>query len=455
MPQTDVAELPAEMLAEVEALATAIGKAKEDVATLARLATLPALEYDRVREAEAKALGVRTATLDKLVDGHRRQAYADDGPDDAQGEAAVFEAVEPWPDPVDGDALLMDIIKTTKRYIVCSSETLVATALWCAAAWMVDRLTIAPILLVNAPERECGKTQLLTVVGKLVPHPMQVAGVTSAVLFRAVEKFQPTLLVDEIETVLTREAEDLRAMFNCGHSRDSAFVLRCTGDDHEPRKFGVFGFKAIAGINADRLAETVTSRSIIVQLRRKLPGEKTELLRHGTGAAEFATLRRKLARWAADNGDAVRDARPDMPAALGSREMDNWEHLFAIADIAGARFGEAARAAAIKLRTPADAVRSAGVELLADIEEIFQGKDVDRITMIELVNALIRDSEKPWATWRHGQPMTPRNLGKLLEPYGIKAVLMRVENMPPARGYGRAQFADAFSRYLHAAEAGD
>jgi putative DNA primase/helicase len=451
----DIINLRAEDLAGLESLAAAIGAARADTDTITRLAALPELEYDRVRESEAVALGVRVATLDRQVERCRKQAYAgnqDATPDDdTQGEQTIFEPVDPWPDPVDGAALLADTIKIIRRFVVCSPEALVATALWCMASWMVDKLTIAPILLISAPEPECGKSQLLTVVGRLTPRPLQVAGVTAAVLFRAVEKFSPTLLVDEIETVLTRDNEDLRAMFNAGHSRDSAFVIRCVGDDYCPRRFGVFGMKAVAGINADRLAETITSRSVIVQLRRKLPGEAVELLRHGTASADFAQLCRKLARWAADNGDTVRDARPAMPAALGARDQDNWEALTAIADLAGPQYGKAARASALKLHAAsAGNARSAGVELLADIEEVFQTKAVDRITMVELVNALINDSEKPWATWRRGQPMTPRTLGKLLDPYGIKAYSLRPSpGAPPVKGYELSQFADIFERYLH------
>src|SRR5690606_3376224 len=176
---------------------------------------------------------------------------------------SVFDDVARWDTPVDGAGLLAEMVRAIGQFIVCDGATKVAAALWCTAAWLADSVHASPLLLINAPEKACGKTQLLTVVGKLVPRPAQAAGISPSVLFRMIEKYHPTLLVDEIETVLTKEAEDLRGMVNASHTRDSAYVWRSVptpdGKDFEPRRFSVFGFKAVAGIRADRLAETVTS----------------------------------------------------------------------------------------------------------------------------------------------------------------------------------------------------
>ncbi len=263
--------------------------AETDEQAIERLAALSPMQYDRVRKAEAKRMGVQIGTLDRTVKHARGEAESE--------EAAPFENVEPWPDPVDGAELLTEIARTIRRFIICDPETVAAAALWCMASWLVDHVNVCPILLINAPEKACGKTQLLTVVGKLVPRPAQAAGISPSVLFRMIEKYKPTLLLDEIETVLTKEAEDLRGLLNAGHTRDSAFVWRsvAVGDDFEPKPFSVFGFKAIAGINADKLAETITSRAVVAQMRRKMPHETAERLRQAE-AGLFDDLRAKLAR---------------------------------------------------------------------------------------------------------------------------------------------------------------
>ncbi|MDC6286854.1 DNA primase, partial [Ralstonia solanacearum] len=180
--------------------------AETDEQAVERLASLSPMQYDRVRKAEAKRMGVQFGTLDRMVKDARGEA--------ASEEAAPFEDVEPWPEPVDGAELLSEIARSIRRFIICDPETIAATALWCVASWLADSVNVCPILLINAPEKACGKTQLLTVTGKLVPRPAQAAGISPSVLFRMIEKYKPTLLVDEIETVLTKEAEDLRGLMN-------------------------------------------------------------------------------------------------------------------------------------------------------------------------------------------------------------------------------------------------
>jgi len=430
---------------EVRTIARSIGRYEPtpsnpaDEQTIMRLAALAPIDYDRVRVEEAERLGIRVSTLDSLVAQAR-------GEEEESAGAALFPGVDSWPQPVDGTALLAEIADTIRRFIVCDEETVIATALWCAAAWLVDVVNVCPILLINAPEKACGKTQLLTVVGKLVPRALQSAGISPAAVYRVIEKYRPTLLVDEIETVL-RDNEELRGLFNAGHSRDSALVVRCVGDDFEPTAFRVFGFKAVAGINADRLAETVTSRAVVVQLRRKLPGENADRLR-AVDPGLFADLRAKLARWASDHTETIRTARPVLPDALGDRDQDNWEPLLAVADAVGDQWGDKARAAVLTLCGQAgDARRSAGAELLADIRAAFDVRKITRIAMADLLTTLTYDQESPWATWRHGQPMNARDLGKLLGRYGIKSKAVKICGESP-KGYDLDQFTDAFARYL-------
>ncbi|WP_069262688.1 DUF3631 domain-containing protein [Paraburkholderia nodosa] len=411
-----------------------------DDEAIARLAALPPMAYDRARKHEAAHLKVRPATLDLMV----RQARGDA----ETNEAAPFEEIEMWPEPVDGAALLDDIADTLARFVICDGEIMAAVALWCAASWLAESVGVCPILLINAPDKSCGKTLLLSLVGRLVPRPAQAASISPSVLFRMIEKYRPTLLVDEAETVLTKDAEDLRGLFNAGHTRDSAYVWRSVpvGDDFEPRRFRVFGFKALAGINADRLAETVTSRSIIATLRRKLPGEKIERLRHAEPDL-FDTLHAKLARWADDHAETARNARPELPDALGDRDQDNWEPLLTVADLAGGDWPELARTVALKLSGNGDASQSAGAELLDNIRDIFARLNVRRIAMADLLAELLIDDEAPWRTWNRGHEMTLRQLGKKLSEYGIRSQTVKIDYQSP-KGFKIEQFTDAFARYL-------
>lgn len=188
------------------------------------------------------------------------------------------------------------------------------------------------------------------VAGRLVLRRLPTANISAAALFRAVEAWAPTLLIDEADTFI-RDSDDLRGILNSGHTRELAFVIRTVGDDHEPRKFSTWGAKAIALIG--KLKDTLADRSIEVALKRKLPEERVERLRHADPEV-LHNLARRCVRWAMDHAEEIREARPSMPDALHDRAQDNWEPLLAIGDLAGGSWPKLARTAALALSRAVD-----------------------------------------------------------------------------------------------------
>lgn len=403
------------------------------------LASLSQIKYDLLRKGEAKRLGVQVKTLDSLVKDERLANEQDSSP---------FTDIEPWHEPIHPAQLLDEITYIIQRFIVLDKHQAQAATLWVAACWFVDVIQCAPIALINAPERACGKTQLLTVLAKLAPRTAQASGISPSVLFRMIEAYQPTLFIDEIETVL-KDNEELRGLINAGHTRDSAFVWRSVakGDDFEPKRFNVWGMKAVAGINAIKLAETVTSRSIVFELRRKTATESVERLRRAEMGL-FETQASKLARFANDYSQQVKDARPSLPDALGDRDQDNWEPLLQVATVAGGHWLDTATSAALKLAGTVQAPMSSTNELLADIQEIFEVRKTIRISTSDLISALCEDTEKSWATYNRGKPLSPRQLSTKLKDYGIASKDFRFGYDGVKKGYEAEQFNDAFSRYL-------
>ena len=161
----------------------------------------------------------------------------------------------------------------------------------------------------------------------------------------------------------------------------------------------------------------------------------------------FEGIASKLARFADDYASQVRWARPTLPDALSDRAQDNWEPLLAIAECAGPEWVRRATAAALKLSGDASEAVSTGNELLADIRQAFESKQVEKIRTADLIAALVDDDEQGWATYNRGKPITPRQLAKLLAGYGIRPKTVRFGPHTP-KGYERSQFADAFDRYL-------
>ena len=402
-------------------------------AVIQRLSKLSPLQYDQVRKQEAKALGVCPVTLDAVIRDARKGTVADDLP---------FAEVEPWADTIDPTQLLTDIAATVRRFIVCDREIAHAVALWAAMTWFIEVVQVAPLAVITAPEKRCGKSQLLFLLGRLSARAITTSSISPAALYRTIDAWCPTLLIDEADAFI-RDNEELRGLLNSGHTRESAYVIRTVGDSFTPTKFNTWGAKALAGIG--HVADTLMDRAVIFELRRKLPHEKVERIRYAEQGL-FDRLRSKLARFAEDYSDLVRQARPPLPHSLNDRAQDNWEPLLAIAMAAGNEWLQFGTTAALKLSGSESAAQTIGTELLADIREIF-GQDLDRITTAELIRLLCTDDEKPWATFNRGNAITPRQVAKRLKEYGILSHTIRI-GIETAKGYTAHQFREVFSRYL-------
>lgn len=406
---------------------------------LSHLAGLSPLEYEKERVGAAKKLKIRASVLDQLVRERRPAEESDTG--------FTIKDIEPWPDKINLVDLLDDVVKAVRRFIVCEPETAHAVALWAAFTWFLDVVQVAPLAVITAPEKRCGKSQLLFFLSKIVCRPLPASNISTAALFRTVEAWKPTFLIDEADSFM-KDNEDMRGLLNSGHTRDGAYWIKTVGDNHEPKKFSTWGAKAIAGISAKNIAGTITDRAILFELRRKHPHETVDRLRYAE-ADLFETLAAKLSRFAEDHREDILKARPVLPPELNDRAQDNWEPLLAIADVVGGHWPRTARHAALKLAKVNGEALTIGVELLADIQEVFETKRLPRISTIELIEALCEDEEKPWATYNKGKSIRPRQVANRLREYGITTNnTIRINSDQTAKGYTLDQFQDSFKRYL-------
>lgn len=413
---------------------------KSDDEIIQWLATLKPLEYDRVRKEQATALRVRPATLDVMVKAARS--------DESEADRLPFDEVEPHPETINPAHLLTEVSDTIKRFIVLDIEQAHAATLWVALTWFIDVVEVAPLAIINAPEKSCGKTQLLTVLGRMAYRPLPASNASASALFRAVELWKPTILIDEADTFF-RDNTELHGMVNAGYLRDG-YVLRseAVGDSFEPRMFSVFSAKALAGIALEKhLPDATMSRGIVFNLRRKLSHESVSRLRHADSGL-FAGIASKLARFATDYSKQVRLARPSLPDALSDRDQDNWDGLLAVASCAGAEWVSRATVAALKLSGAGEKTVSTGNELLADIQHVFESKHADKISTADLITALCDDEEGAWATYNRGKQITPRQVARQLAAYGIASKTIRVGAYETPKGFELSQFSDAFVRYL-------
>ena len=369
---------------------------------------------------------------------------AKDGGNEPQGSAVAFAPVEPWPEPVDGAALLDEIAATVARYIVLPTGAAEAIALWVLHTHTHATAYVSPLLAITAPEKRCGKSTVLSLLARLVPRPLPTSNISPASVFRVVEEHAPTILIDEGDTFL-RDNDDLRGLLNSGHTRDAAFVVRTVGDKYEVRTFTTWCPKAIAAIGS--LPDTLADRSIPITMHRKAPGERVERLRLDRLGAICEPLRSRAARWAADTAGTLRDADPDVPEALNDRQADNWRPLFAIADAAGGHWPDHARRAALATSGRIEEDTTPAIQLLADLRDLYAERTDDIIPSSAIAAHLGTLEGRPWPEWRHGQPISPTGVAKLLKRFGIFPRKDRVGSKT-VRGYHRTDLEDAFSRYL-------
>jgi putative DNA primase/helicase len=363
---------------------------------------------------------------------------------DPNGEPSHWH-VDPWPEQVSGAKLLDGMCEVFQRFMVLREHTAEAISLWVLHAWTINAFEISPLMIVVSPTKQCGKSTLMTLLLWITPRSELVSNATASPIFRSIEDSRPdvpTFLLDEGDSFIKPDREDLRGILNSGWMRAGATVLRTESDGNikKARRFSTWAPKVIATIKA--VADTLMDRAVIIPLIRKAKSDKVERFRM-RDTPEFAALRQQARRWANDNVEALRDADPDVPSALHNRAADNWRALIAIADAAGGDWPERARAAAIAL-SGAKGDDDKGVMLLRDIHRVFEEGRHDWLGAETLVERLVELPETPWAEWRRGEkPITTRGVATILRDFEIKS-----DDDHRPRRYWRADFAAAWAAYL-------
>ncbi len=358
----------------------------------------------------------------------------------------------PYLGEVEGGALLNELYDCIREYVVLDECYGVALALWIVQTYCYENFSYAPLLLINAPEKACGKSVALGLVAKLVPRPLECANITVASLFRVIESKRPTLLIDEADTFLEGKTE-LTGIFNSGYEARGA-VLRTEqmGDRFEVVAYKVFGPKALAGIALDRhLPDATLSRAIHVGMRRKVKGESVSRLR-SFDSARASNLRSRIIKFVSDKKEDLKPNKIKLPEELSDREQDNWDPLFSVAASAGDDWLSRAKQAAIAIKGATEEPQSLSNNLLHDVREVLTGFNADRITTKDLLELLTEDEDLGWVNFNRGNLLTARQLAKFLKNYGVQPKTVRMPNGSTPKGYSIRDFDDAFSRYLKSVE---
>ncbi len=373
--------------------------------------------------------------------------------EDRPGSARSADSVRPASAAA---GLALDAVhRNLGRFVAWPSEhARVATSLWIAHTYLIDEFDSTPRLAFLSPEPGSGKTRALEVVGSMVRRPMHAVNCSPAALFRSVSDLEhrPTILFDEIDTVFgpkARDNEELRAFLNAGHRR-SGVAYRCVGLGTAQRvmEFPAYAAVAVAGLHD--VPETIASRSIVVRMRRRAPGEVVEPYRLRFHEPEGLALGERLVETLAA---VTLVENPVLPAGVVDRPADVWESLLSIAQAVGGGWaGRGARACEHFALAPTDVTASLSVLLLADLHSVFTGAGMpDALSTSAVLEGLRAMEESPWRDLR-GKALDPAGLARRLRGYGVRSVNIRIGHTV-VKGYRATDLYDAWLRYLPASSA--
>jgi hypothetical protein len=362
--------------------------------------------------------------------------------------------VAPQPPMTMGEAAkitgeLLETCRTwIRRYTVVSDEQAVIMAAWTLHTYVFDAFEVTPYLFISSPEKGSGKSTLLRILKAVSCRGRSSSGMSGAALARVVEGSRPTLFLDEIDAQMKgnkETAENIRGILNSGYEPEGVYT-RCVGQDFAVKDFPTFCPKCLAGIGD--LWDTVSDRSIIIEMRRKLPRETVEPDRKLAVKTAAAPVKAGLEEWAARGAaDLLRSIRPTPLSGFNPRQNDIAEVLLAIAQLAGGGWPQRlTQALTVVCKATRAEDASIGVTLLSDIRTVFDERKTDTVSSKMMTGCLCEIEGRPWAEWSHGKGLSANNLARQLKGFGIYPLKIRFGD-GTAQGYRRGDFEDDWSRY--------
>ncbi len=359
---------------------------------------------------------------------------------------------------MDGAELLDRVHAALTRYVVLPSpDAAVAVVLWIAATHAQPAWAHAPRLVIRAPEKRCGKSRLLDVVEATCHDPLITVNASPAAVYRAIGTDDPpTLLVDEADTIFGAEGRrGQRRPARPAQRRPPAQPARDPlRRRHQPRGAASPPSpwpRSPASAPCPTPSRTAPSSSGCAAAPPARPSPRTGTAATGPPcrsspasctawlrAPPRPTLEQRRAGHAASKTGPPTPGNPSSPSPTSP--AGDWP--------------DRARAAAVAARPPrptTTAEASDRVRLLADCRAAFG--DLDAMPTADPA----RTAARP----------TPKRPGPTTAPTGLTADEARrparasTTSAPPtsaspnrgqAKGYLRADFADAWSRYCPASD---
>lgn len=174
------------------------------------------------------------------------------------------------------EQLVSEIQSFIHRYVDVSPLFEKIASYYVLFTWVYDSFNELPYLRVRA-DFGSGKTRFLLTVGSLCYKPIFAGASTVSPLFRILDAFQGTLVIDEGDFRLSDEKAEIVKILNNGNARGFPVLRSEVTPNHEfnPTAYSVFGPKLIAtrGFFQDRALESRCLTEVMGQerLREDVP----------------------------------------------------------------------------------------------------------------------------------------------------------------------------------------
>jgi hypothetical protein len=379
-------------------------------------------------------------------------------------ETLIFDTVTPCTGTVNAAGLLAEIEAVIKHHVVLPEPAAAALAVWVLHTYTFELRDAVAYVVIESPEKRCGKTTLLAVLAAMAHKPLIASNITLGALFRAIDTCRPTLFIDEADTFLAGNGT-MRGIINSGNTWRTAYVVRLgrgrpnrtplptpagppvgteSGGETGLKRFSCWCPKVMALIG--EAPDTIADRSIVVKMARKLTTESCAPL------SELKTreIKAKCARFALEAGRTIASHAKIYGDGLNDRAADTFDPLYVIARQAGGEWEGKLHAAALALTAAADS-DNAAAELLLDILAIFMDMGWGKIFSRDLAR-LLREGEGGMRSLALKDAIgDEQKLAKILRPYGVKPTAVRI-GKEVRKGYAGDDFREALTRYVPRAE---
>jgi hypothetical protein len=147
---------------------------------------------------------------------------------------------------IESNSLLEDIKNFINKYVELEEEKIEIASRYVLMTWFYDRFQRIPYIRILGPFGT-GKSRFLYIMAGITYHSSILGvGITEANIFRMLEKYPGTLILDEMDRRSTRKENFITQILNSGYDRDSVVTRTNPFKGYIQEHFSPFGPKIIA-----------------------------------------------------------------------------------------------------------------------------------------------------------------------------------------------------------------